>query len=105
MNHSAFSQNLYFGFHLRGHYKTDTLELIEIFYRLDAWYSMAMAVKTFNLGFPEFVETEQPHIYAKGLYHLLLPHPVSYDVEMNPEHNFLFSPGQTWRVKVHLSSR
>jgi hypothetical protein len=33
-------QNLYFGFHLRGHYKTDTLELIEIFYRLDAWYSM-----------------------------------------------------------------
>jgi DNA mismatch repair ATPase MutS len=87
------SQNLYFGFHLRGRYKTDTLELIEIFYRLDAWYSMAMAVKTFNLGFPEFVDTERPLIYAKGLYHLLLPQPVSYDIEMNPEHNFLFLTG------------
>jgi hypothetical protein len=87
------SQNLYFAFHLRGHYKTDTLELIEIFYRLDAWYSMAMAVKRFNLGFPEFVETEQPLIYAKDLYHLLLPQPVAYNIEMNPEHNFLFLTG------------
>jgi len=89
----SLSQNLYFGFHLRGHYKTDTLELIEIFYRLDAWYSMAMAVKTFDLSFPEFVDTERPLVYAKGLYHLLLPHPVSYDIEMNPEHNFLFLTG------------
>ena len=86
-------QNLYFGFHLRGHYKADTLELIEIFYRLDAWYSMAMAVKTFNLSFPEFVDTERPLVYAKDLYHLLLPRPVSYEVEMNPEHNFLFLTG------------
>ena len=87
------SQNLYFGFHLRGLYKTDTLELIEIFYRLDAWYSMAMAVKTFNLNFPEFVETEQPLVYARGLYHLLLPQPVPYHIEMNPDHNFLFLTG------------
>src|SRR5215469_6812410 len=87
------SQNLYFGYHLRGRYKTDTLELIEIFYRLDAWYSMAMAVKTFDLHFPEFVETEQPVIHAKGLYHLLLHNAVPYDIEMNPEHNFLFLTG------------
>lgn len=87
------SQNLYFGHHLRSIYKTDTLELIEIFYRLDAWYSMAMAVKTFHLSFPEFVETEQPLVYAKGLYHLLLPQPVPYNIEMNPEHNFLFLTG------------
>jgi DNA mismatch repair protein MutS len=86
-------QNLYFAFHLRGPYKTDTLELIEIFHRLDAWYSMAMAVKNFNLCFPEFMETEQSLIYAKGLYHLLLPQPVAYNIEMNPEHNFLFLTG------------
>jgi DNA mismatch repair ATPase MutS len=89
----SLSQNLYFAFHLRGQYKTDTLELIEIFYRLDAWYSMAMAVKNFKLSFPEFVETDQPVIYAKGLYHLLLQQPVGYDIEMNPEHNFLFLTG------------
>ncbi|HEV8285635.1 MAG TPA: DNA mismatch repair protein MutS [Chitinophagaceae bacterium] len=89
----SLSQNLYFAFHLHGLYKNDTLELIEIFYRLDAWYSMAMAVKTYNLCFPEFVETEQPIIYGKGLYHLLLHHPIPYNVEMNPEHNFLFLTG------------
>ena len=89
----SLSQNLYFGYHLRGLYKTDTLELIEIFYRLDAWYSMAMAVKTFNLNFPTFVETDQPLVYAKGLYHLLLPQPVPYNIEMSPEHNFLFLTG------------
>jgi len=96
------AQNLYFGSHLRGHHKTDTLELIEIFYRLDAWYSMAMAVKTFNLGFPEFVEREQPLIYAKDLYHLLLPRPVGYNIEMNPEHNFLFLTGANMAGKSTL---
>lgn len=89
----SLSQNLYFGFHLRGPYKTDTLELIEIFYRLDAWYSMAMAVKTFNLNFPEFVEREQPLIHAKGLYHLLIHKAVPYNIEMSPENNFLFLTG------------
>ncbi|HEY2720115.1 MAG TPA: DNA mismatch repair protein MutS [Chitinophagaceae bacterium] len=89
----SLSQNLYFAFHLRDHYKTDTLELIEIFYRLDAWYSMAMAVKTFNLSFPEFIETEQPVVQAQGLYHLLLQNAMPYNIEMNPQHNFLFLTG------------
>ena len=89
----SLSQNLYFGYHLRGRYKTDTLELIEIFYRLDAWYSMAMAVKAYNLSFPEFVEEEQPLIHAQGLYHLLLQNAVPYSIEMNPQHNFLFLTG------------
>ena len=66
--------------HLRGRYKTDTLELIEIFSRLDAWYSMAVAVKTFHLGFPEFVEQSNRLFDAKGLYHMLLPQPVAYDL-------------------------
>lgn len=87
------SQNLYFAYHLHGHYKNDTLELIDIFSRLDAWYSMAVAVKTFQLSFPEFSDTEQPLIYTKGLYHLLLQKPVAYDIEMSPVHNFLFLTG------------
>src|SRR5882724_5464559 len=36
------SQQLYFGYYLRGRYKTDSLELINIFSRLDAWFSMAV---------------------------------------------------------------
>ena len=95
-------QNLYFGYHLRNRYKTDTLELIDIYSRLDAWYSMAMAVKTYQLSFPEFVEQETPVVDAKGLYHVLIPNPVAYDLQMNPEHNFLFLTGANMAGKSTL---
>ncbi|HEX6171127.1 MAG TPA: DNA mismatch repair protein MutS, partial [Chitinophagaceae bacterium] len=75
-------QSLYFGYHIRNRYKNDTIELLEIFGRLDAWYSMALAMKNFDLHFPEFIELDKPTVNAKGLYHLLLKHPVSYDLEL-----------------------
>lgn len=95
-------QNLYFGYHLRGRYKTNTYELIEIYSRLDAWYSMAVAVKTYGLTFPEFVQQETPLVEAKGLYHILLQKPVAYDLQMNPEHNFLFLTGANMAGKSTL---
>lgn len=94
--------NLYFGYHLRGRYKNSTLELIDIFSRLDAWYSMAVAVKTYGLCFPEFVEQQTPVVEAGGLYHILLPQPVAYDLQMNPEHNFLFLTGANMAGKSTL---
>jgi DNA mismatch repair protein MutS len=96
------SQNLYFGYHLRGRYKTDSLELIDIFSRLDAWYSMAVAVKTYNLSFPEFVDQEKSLVDAKGLFHVLLPQPVAHDLQMNPENNFLFLTGANMAGKSTL---
>ena len=95
-------QNLYFGFYMRGRFRNDTLEMIDIFSRLDAWYSMAVAVKTFNLTFPEFIEQETPIVDAKGLYHILLPKPVAYDLHMDPEHNFLFLTGANMAGKSTL---
>lgn len=95
-------QNLYFGYHIRGRYRTGTLELIDIFSRLDAWYSMAVAVKTFNLSFPEFIEQATPLVDAKSLYHILLPKPVAYDLQMNPDHNFLFLTGANMAGKSTL---
>jgi DNA mismatch repair ATPase MutS len=95
-------QNLYFGYHLRNRYKNDTLELLDIFGRLDAWYSMATAMKTYDLRFPAFVENQQPVIWARGLYHLLLRQPVAYDIELNPEHNFLFLTGANMAGKSTL---
>ena len=96
------SQNLYFGYHLRGAYKIETLELIDIFSRLDAWYSMAVAVKTYNLTFPEFVEQDASLVDAKGLYHVLLPKPVAYDLQLNPENNFVFLTGANMAGKSTL---
>jgi DNA mismatch repair ATPase MutS len=91
----AFSiqETIQYGRYLRQEYKNQTYELINIFGRLDAWYSMAMAVKTYNLCFPVVNENAHPFISAKGLYHVLLPKPVPYDVEMTIDSNFIFLTG------------
>jgi len=94
--------NLYFAHFVRGRYRSSTLELIDIFCRLDAWYSMAVAVKTFKLSFPEFVQQDTPLVEAKGLYHILLPKPVPYDLQMNPAHHFLFLTGANMAGKSTL---
>lgn len=94
--------NLYFGYYLRGRYKNNTLELMDIFSRLEAWHSMAVAVKTYDLVFPEFIEDDKPMIDAKDLYHILLPKPVAYDLQMDPQHNFLFLTGANMAGKSTL---
>lgn len=95
-------QNLYYAYYLRGRYKNETLELVDTYSKLDAWYSMAVAVKTYGLSFPEFVEQDTSLVDAKGLYHILLPQPVSYDVQMDPQHNFLFLTGANMAGKSTL---
>jgi len=95
-------QNLYFAYYLRGRYRSNTLEMIDTFSRLDAWYSMAVAVKTYKLSFPEFVEQDTPLVDAKGLYHILLPEPVAYDLHMSPDQNFLFLTGANMAGKSTL---
>ncbi|MCR6719150.1 MAG: DNA mismatch repair protein MutS [Chitinophagaceae bacterium] len=96
------TDNLRYGFYLRGRYKNNILELIEIYSRLDAWYSMAVAVKTYRLSFPEFVEQDSPLVEAKGLYHVMIPKPVAYDLTMDPAHNFLFLTGANMAGKSTL---
>ncbi len=95
-------QNLFFTHFLRTQYRTDSLEMIDVYGRLEAWYSMAMAVKTFGLQFPQFIESEQPLFEATGLYHVLLQQPVAYDIIMHPEQNFLFLTGANMAGKSTL---
>ncbi|MBC7865983.1 MAG: DNA mismatch repair protein MutS [Gloeobacteraceae cyanobacterium ES-bin-316] len=78
---------------LRYHYKNNMLTLIGIHAQLDAWYGMAMTVKQQQLVFPEFIQSEQPFLEVKGLFHLLLQKPVPYDLQMNPACNFVFLTG------------
>lgn len=84
---------LQFGHHLRFAYKSEAEHLIDLYHRLDAYYSMAKAVQHFNLHFPAMKESEEPLIKAKGLYHLLLQTPVAYDITLNPQTNFFFLTG------------
>jgi DNA mismatch repair protein MutS len=52
-----------------------------------------MATRRYQLSFPVFVDQEDPYLEASSLYHLLLPNPVSYDIRLEREINFLFLTG------------
>ncbi len=98
----SIQKNLFFAAHMRNRQKPKVVELMDIYYRLDAWYSMAVAVKKYNLCFPEFVEQDRALFSAKGLYHILLQKPVPYDLNMHPDHNFLFLTGANMAGKSTL---
>ncbi|MFT3683153.1 MAG: DNA mismatch repair protein MutS [Ferruginibacter sp.] len=78
---------------LRYRYKQNMLNMLDMYYQLDAWYGMAMAVKKYNLVFPVFSNSSRPLLNIKGLFHLLLPQPVAYNIELLPQKNFLFLTG------------
>ena len=87
------TQVIYYGRYILTHFKTAAFSLIDIYNKLDAWYSMAMAMRKYQLSFPLFLEREEPYMEVHALYHLLLPSPVSYDIQLDPETNFLFLTG------------
>ena len=77
-------ETVYFGQFFHDTFRSRVNELIEIYSQFDAWYSMAMAMKKFDLQFPEFVDQDDPLFEAEGLYHLLLEHPVPYSIIDEP---------------------
>ncbi|MCW3094136.1 MAG: mismatch repair protein MutS [Ferruginibacter sp.] len=87
------AQQLHLANFFRYHYKRSMMELLDIYFQLDAWYGMAMAVKEYGLHFPSFVQSDQPLLQVEGLYHILLPKPVDYDLVLHPQCNFLFLTG------------
>ena len=98
----SMSENLFYANLFKLRFKDEAHELIDIFSRFDAWYSMAIAVKTYNLEFPDFKDQEEPYLKAEGLYHVLLQAPVAYDLVMDPEENFVFLTGANMAGKSTL---
>jgi len=86
-------QVVHYGYYIRERFKVQAFGLIEIYNRMDAWYSMATAMEQYGLSFPVFIEGEEPHVEVRSLYHILLPKPVSYDVALSRQQNFLFLTG------------
>jgi DNA mismatch repair protein MutS len=92
--HLTPTQVLRYGGFIRFHYKNQIFELVELYSRLDAYLSVAIACRKYGFCFPEIKESKAPYIKAKGLNHMLLEHPVSYDIEISREKkNFLFLTG------------
>lgn len=84
---------LAFGHYLKYHFKETALELVDIYSKLDAYHSMAMASKKLGFCFPEIRKAPSPFINAKNLYHPLVNTAVAYDVGLNQHQNFLFLTG------------
>lgn len=78
---------------IRFRHKSDVYALIELFYQIDAYNSVAIAANKLSLHFPVFTESDKPVLKAENLIHLLLPQPVSYHIELGAEKNFLFLTG------------
>lgn len=85
---------------IRKRHKKVLWELTELYTRLDAYYSMAMAVKRFNLKFPSFREGNDPYIDVKGLYHIIIPQPVAYDITFDRQRHFMFLTGANMAGKT-----
>ncbi len=73
--------------------KNDVRELENIFYKIDAWQSLAKACVIHKFNFPEISESETPYIEAQNLWHPLLQDPVGYDFIIAKENNFMFLTG------------
>jgi len=84
---------LRWAYFLRQHYKPEILELVGIFSRMDAWYGMATCCKNRSFTFPTLTKQPSPFLEAEGLYHLLLPTPVTYNVGLEVSRNFMFLTG------------
>jgi hypothetical protein len=84
---------VHFGHFLYERYRSHAAELIGLYAQLDAWYGMAAATAELGLSFPEIDEGPEPFLHATGLFHILLRRPVSYDLDMTPNSNFIFLTG------------
>jgi len=89
----SWKETVHYGGYLYEKFKNFSFELISIYGRLDAWFSMATAMQVHHLNFPDFVDQPQPLIDAKDLFHILVPGAVPYNVTLSKDTNFLFLTG------------
>jgi DNA mismatch repair protein MutS len=73
--------------------KTAAFELMDIYSKLDARLSLAIACRKHDYTFPTVTQAAQPFIKSIQLYHPLLTTPVAYDIDLSIEKNFLFLTG------------
>ncbi len=82
--------------------RTEMLELLHVYYRLDAWYSVAKATQELKLTFPIFRKSTSPHLRIERLTHIQLEDPVGYNLSLNEQHRLLFLTGANMAGKSTL---
>jgi DNA mismatch repair ATPase MutS len=86
----------------RVEYRSEMIELVNLFYLFDAWHAMAMATLELKMTFPVFLESDKPFIRTTQLTHIQLEHPVGYDLLLDTDHRLLFLTGANMAGKSTL---
>ena len=75
------------------HYKNNTLQLLEYYYELDAYYSMAMASKNYHFVFPRWLENDTPIFEVSAAIHPLVTNAIDNKLSLSYHSNLLFLTG------------
>ncbi len=67
--------------------------MMENFFKLDSWFSLAKVGKEMHFTFPELLKSDEPLFETQNLFHPLLPDAVSYTLDADTSHPFLFLTG------------
>jgi DNA mismatch repair protein MutS len=74
-------------------YKNNTNSLLELFYELDALYSLAKAHQVYHFQFPHWIDDEKPYLAVEQAAHPLVSNAIGNDLTLSPDKNFLFLTG------------
>ena len=75
------------------HYKHQIRALLQLFYEIDAFYSLAVAHTHYTFEFPTWVEQDYPLFNIEAASHPLVQNAVSNTLHLNNAENFLFLTG------------
>lgn len=74
-------------------YKHQIRTLLQLFYEIDAYFSLARAHTEFNFEFPTWIEQSQPLFKIEAATHPLVQNAISNPLHLNSSENFLFLTG------------
>jgi DNA mismatch repair ATPase MutS len=74
-------------------YKNNTRHLLNSFYELDAFDSMAQAVSNYQFVFPHWHPGNQAYFEIEGAIHPLVANPIDNAISLNQNSNLLFLTG------------
>jgi len=91
--HSFFVPISSYDFLLRKTLKQDITQLLDVFYQLEAFYTIGKESKHLNFNFPEYTNDIKTHIELEGLIHPKIQNAVANNFYLSEKENICFLTG------------
>jgi len=75
------------------------LDLIHLFYELDALENLAKIAKERSFCLPSYLDNENNTLFISGLYHPALAEPIKNDIKIDSQNNLIFLSGSNMAGK------